>query len=125
MTKILLIAAAGALGTLARYGVSAWLTQRYPQPFPMGTLAVNLLGCLLFGFIVTFAEGRVNLSTDTRIILLAGFMGAFTTFSTFAIEAAGLFRESHFALAGLHLLAHNGLGIASVFLGLWLGKLAG
>ncbi|MBI2422009.1 MAG: fluoride efflux transporter CrcB [Candidatus Hydrogenedentes bacterium] len=125
MLKIMLIALAGAIGTLARYGLSSWITHRFPEPFPIGTLVVNLSGCLLFGLVVAFTEGRFTLSEDTRIVLLAGFMGAFTTFSTFAVEASGLLRESHYAIAGLHLLAHNALGIACIFAGLWLGKLAG
>ena len=62
------------------------------ERFPLGTMAVNLLGCLLFGFVWGYLEGRVGLSPQTRTIVLTGFMGAFTTFSTYAFETVTLVR---------------------------------
>lgn len=116
-----LLALAGAAGTLARYGVSV-LTLRLPVGGPLsGTLTVNVLGSLLFGLIWPLVDAG-RLRPETRGILLVGFMGAFTTFSTFAFETGQFIRAEppEWGAAGLHLLAHNVLGIAAFLLGMWL-----
>lgn len=123
MTKLLLLFGAGGFGTLARYGLSG-LVQRYcASDLPYGTLVVNVLGCLLFGFFWTLADERLIISGETRFIILAGFMGAFTTFSTFAFETSGLLRDSEWWYAAGNVMAHNGLGIAGVIAGMAVGKL--
>ena len=123
MTKLLLLFGAGGFGTLARYGLSG-LVQRYcDSDLPYGTLVVNVLGCLLFGFFWTLADERLIISGETRFIILAGFMGAFTTFSTFAFETSGLLRDSEWWYAAGNVMAHNGLGIAGVIAGMAVGKL--
>ena len=80
--EILWIALAGALGTLARYGLGGAVQTVLGQNFPWGTLVVNAIGCLLFGLVWTLAEERLLISGHLRFIVLVGFMGAFTTFST-------------------------------------------
>jgi CrcB protein len=112
--KLLLIAAAGAAGTLARYGlghaVQAWVGSR----FPWGTLTVNLIGCFVFGIVWALVEYRVGLDTQARLIILTGFLGAFTTFSTFGFETAQMIQARQwFAVAG-NLILHNILGVAAV-----------
>ena len=102
--QLLCLALAGALGTLARYGVSALVQLAGRSPFPWGTLLVNAAGCFLFGLIFPLAEGRTTIDPQTRFILLAGFMGAFTTFSTFGFETARLIHESQWGLAAANLL---------------------
>jgi len=121
--KLLLLAAAGAMGTLARFYLAGLVQRIFPHDFPWGTLAVNALGCLLFGFVWSLAEGRGVLSPQTRAIILVGFMGAFTTFSTFAFETSQLMHRGEMLAAGGNLLLSNVLCIALVFAGLALGRL--
>ena len=123
-TKLLLLALGGAAGTLSRVGLSVLVTRCTTSAFPVGTLAVNLLGCLLFGLVWAAVDRRGNLSPALQLALLAGFMGAFTTFSTYAFESADLFRVYGLLRAGINVALQNVLGIACVIAGLALGRLA-
>lgn len=119
--QLALLALAGAAGTLARYGVSVLAARLAVGGLPLGTLAVNVVGSFLFGLIWPMAEAG-RLRPETRFILLAGFMGAFTTFSTFAFETGHFLRAQppQFAAAAANIAAHNLLGIGAFLLGLWL-----
>jgi fluoride exporter len=104
MTRILAIALAGAFGAVARYGLSG-LVQRFAGPrFPLGTLAVNVLGCFLLGLLATLSLERWSISPTTRTAVLIGFLGAFTTFSTFSYETLALMREGAVWRAALNVL---------------------
>src|SRR5689334_19691105 len=111
MEKLIWLTAAGALGTLARYGTGLAMKQLYSGDFPLGTLVVNTLGCLLFGLVWSLAEGRFNIHTDVRTIVLIGFMGAFTTFSTYMFETTTLLQNSRWLLAVANFSAQNVLGM--------------
>ncbi len=117
MIKLLWIALAGALGTLARYGLGGLMHRLLPWPFPWGTLTVNLVGSFLFGLVWAVAVERTMISADLRIIVLAGFMGAFTTFSTFMFETGELLRNSQWLLAVGNLALQNVVGLAAVLAG--------
>ena len=121
--RLALIAVAGAVGTLCRYGLSGLVQRLCGAGFPWGTLAVNTLGCFLFGFIWSLADERLIISGETRFIVLIGFLGAFTTFSTFAFETSELWRVSEWMLVAANLLSHNVLGVTCVLLGLAAGRL--
>jgi fluoride exporter len=123
MQKLLWIGLAGALGTTARYLLGGMVQRLGGAAFPWGTLVVNMLGSFLFGVIWSLAEGRLLISVETRIIILAGFMGAFTTFSTFMFETGALLREAQWGLAALNLLGQNIMGLVCLFLGLAAGRL--
>lgn len=124
ITKILFLATAGALGTIARYGLSGVVQNNFGGGgFPLGTLVVNAIGCFAFGLIWTLAEERLVISGELRTIVLIGFMGAFTTMSTFAFESAELMRDSEWALALINVTAQNTASITAVFCGLWVGRL--
>lgn len=122
MIRILGIAAAGAAGSLARYWLSALVQRWMASPFPWGTFAVNILGSFLFGLVWTLAEERLVISTETRIIILTGFMGAFTTFSTFAFETQVFLRDSQWLLMLGNIAAQIVVGLIAVFLGITAGK---
>ncbi|MGD9723198.1 MAG: CrcB family protein [Pirellulales bacterium] len=121
--RLLLLAIAGALGTLARYGLGGLVQRIAPASFPWGTFAVNALGCLMFGIVWSLAEERALISGRTRIILLIGFMGAFTTFSTFAFETGQLLADSQWLLVAGNMLLQNAVGIGLLLAGIALGKL--
>jgi CrcB protein len=118
MKLVVGLAVAGAAGTLARFALGAAVQRLAGGPFPWGTLCVNLLGCLLFGLVVGLWEARATLDSELKLILLAGFMGAFTTFSTLAFDSAGMMRDQQLSLALLNLLLHNGLGIVAIYAGI-------
>ncbi len=123
MEKLLWIGLAGVLGTFARYGLSGVVQRACGSSFPCGTLAVNVLGCFLFGLIWSLAEDRLSISGEVRTVILIGFMGAFTTFSSFAFETAQLLRDAQWASAATNIVAQNALGIVGLFLGLIAGRL--
>ena len=122
-TKLMWLFAAGGLGALARYGLGGFVQRWYGSEWPVGTFVVNLLGCLAFGFVWTLADERLIISGETRFIILTGFMGAFTTFSTFAFETSGLLRDAQWWSAAGNVLGHNVLGVAAVIAGMALSKL--
>jgi CrcB protein len=118
-----MLAAAGALGTLARYGLGGMVQRATNSSFPWGTLAVNALGSFLFGFVWSLAEERLVISGETRFIILTGFMGAFTTFSTFSFETSTMLRDTEWLLAAGNVLGQVVLGLLLVFVGLFVGRL--
>ena len=116
ITVVVLVACAGAVGALTRAGISGWLTR------PWGTVWVNLIGCVFFGFIYTLAERHTWMTPNGRWILLTGFAGALTTFSTYAFDLVREFQSGNPGLAvGLFLL-QNTLGLAGIWAGLTLGS---
>lgn len=115
--KLAWMALAGAMGTLSRYALSGLVQKFCGERFPWGTLTVNAIGCFLFGMIWALAEERLVISGETRFIVLTGFMGAFTTFSTFAFETGQLVRDSEWWLAAANLIGQNIAGLVCVFLG--------
>lgn len=121
--KLLLLALAGAAGTLTRYGTTLFVQRHTTGYFPWPTVSVNMLGCFLFGLIFAFAESRAGWSDQTRMILLTGFMGSFTTFSAFAYDSKVLIEKSEWLLLAGSILGQNLLGLALLFLGFWVGKL--
>lgn len=113
MTKWIMLIAGGSLGTMARYTVSNLMHQALGARFPVGTLAVNLAGCFLMGFLIMLAEEKGALTHDIRIFLIIGFLGAFTTFSTFAFETVYLLKagSSAAALWNIVISVVGGLGM--------------
>lgn len=122
MQKLLFLALAGGLGALARYG-AAGLVQKITGPaFPWGTATVNILGCLTVGVLWALFEDRIALSPELRIAILVGFMGAFTTFSTFIAETGELIRTAQWAYAAGNIVLQNTIGLAAFFAGSVFGK---
>jgi CrcB protein len=116
----LFVGAGGFLGSVVRFAISGYVQHRTGLAFPFGTLAVNVLGCLLIGGLAELAETRAFLSPDARAFLVIGFLGGFTTYSTFGNETVNLLRDRDTALAALNVAAHLGLAIGAV----WVGRLA-
>lgn len=122
LKQLALLAIAGAFGTVARYGVYV-AAQRLPgENLPLATLGVNVLGSFLFGLVWMMAEhGRC--SPQARLLVLTGFMGAFTTFSTFAFESGQLIRNEQYLAAGANIAANNILGILAFVAGIYAARL--
>lgn len=123
LEKLIWIGLAGVLGTIARYGLSGIVQRACGSAFPCGTLAVNVLGCFLFGLVWSLAEDRLSISGEMRTVILIGFFGAFTTFSGFAFETIQLMRDAQWASAAGNIMAQNAVGITGLFLGLMAGRL--
>jgi CrcB protein len=123
MLKLFWIALAGAFGTLARYGLGGLIQNQSESLLPAGTLAVNLLGCMVFGLVWSWAENRLSIDATTRAAIFIGFFGAFTTFSSFAYETVALVRDSQWLAASGNIALQNLLGLAGMFIGLTLGRL--
>lgn len=122
--QLIALAFAGAAGTLARYGLTVAVDSRllHDGKHPIyGTLISNALGCLLFGIVLAYLTARAMDDHPARLILLTGFMGAFTTFSTYAYLSADLAGKGHWLLAGGHILTHNVVGITLFVAGAALG----
>ncbi len=122
MTRLFFLALAGGLGTLARFGLSEAVKRHCGGPMPWGTWAVNVTGCFLFGLVWMLADRYGLLTRDIRLVVLVGFMGAFTTFSTYIFDCAGLLREESVTLLLLNFLGQNAAGFAALVFGMSLGR---
>ena len=112
----------GALGTLLRFLVSGWAHKLMGSNFPYGTLIINTSGCFLIGFIGTTADEGSLLSANFRLLILIGFLGAFTTFSTFAYESWLLLKDGEVLKMWFNLGGSLLFGVVAVILGVFLAR---
>ena len=117
--NLLLIAIGGALGSVARYLLSALVLRASGTLFPLGTFVVNLLGCVVFGAIAGAAEQRLVLAPEGRAFLLIGVLGGFTTFSSYAFESVALLRDGQVFAATINIVGQVVAGL----IGMWAGFL--
>ena len=123
MQKFAWLAFAGALGALARYGLAGFVQRLSGGTFPWGTLVVNLLGCFLAGLLWGMFEKRGVTTALPRTVLLVGFLGAFTTFSTMMLETTEMLRASELIYATANLTLQNGIGLVAIIAGTMLGRM--
>ncbi len=117
MGKLLIIAAGGAMGAVARYGLGGLVHQYYSGRFPLGTLVVNLLGSFAIGVLMSLVEDRQAISPEARLFWGVGILGAFTTFSTFGYETVQLVRDGSFGLATANIVVSVVIGLIAVLAG--------
>jgi len=122
MLKLALIAGAGAVGAVLRYLVAGWVQQGASGSFPVGTLSVNVLGCMVIGLLGAVFAGPVVVREEYRLALMVGLLGGFTTFSSFGFETMALLNEGQVRLAIVNVVASNGLGLVAVWIGYRLGE---
>lgn len=122
MQKTIFIALAGLAGTLLRYWVSGFVSRQYGETFPWGTMAVNLIGCLVAGAVFFLTEERFLVSPTVRTVILIGLLGGFTTFSAYGLQTFTLLRDGEFALAILNVVTSNILGLFLVWVGYVLAR---
>ena len=123
MDKILLVGFGGFIGSSLRYWISLSFYRILGQDFPYGTLAVNILGCLFIGLLMSLFEERFVFGPNMRIFLTVGVLGGFTTFSSFSYETIGLVREGSFYLGSLNVLLNVILCLGGTAIGGAVGKL--
>ncbi|MDR1503713.1 MAG: fluoride efflux transporter CrcB [Prevotella sp.] len=117
LKQILLVSIGGAVGSVMRFLTSVLVTRSEPFPFPVGTFAVNILGCFCIGLFANLLP-----SNNLRFLLITGFCGGFTTFSTFASETLTLANNNQMAMAFVYTLSSCVLGIGAVWLGMYVSK---
>ena len=122
MQKTILIALAGLAGTLLRYWLSEAVSSRYGETFPWGTIAVNVIGCLVTGVVFALTEEGSLVSPTVRAVLMIGLLGGFTTFSAYGLQTFTLLRDGEFGLALLNVAMSNVLGMCMVWVGYVLGR---
>lgn len=120
--NIILVALGGAVGSVARYLLSAAVQGHVSTGFPWGTMVVNVLGCLAIGFITSLAAQHSVISPQLKLLLATGFCGGFTTFSTFMQESLTLSSTGNHAVAMLYVAVSVVLGFIAATVGMQLGK---
>lgn len=117
MQKYFLIAFGGALGSIARYWVGSTIAGRMGTKFPYGTFVINITACVIIGFSLTVLAKRADLNPAWRFLVPVGFIGAYSTFSTYEWETLSTIRTGAFLLAALYAISSLILGLAAVWAG--------
>ena len=122
LTRILAIAAGGAGGSVARYLINVSPLQNIFKPFPFPTFFINITGSFLIGFLLILLTDKYQVSENFRFAVMVGFLGAYTTFSTFELEIWELVKENRFLTAFLYLFLSVTAGFVGVALGITLAR---
>ncbi len=115
---VVLVAAGGAVGSVARYLVGVWSVRVLGLAFPWGTLIVNLVGSFAIGLLAELIARRFNASMELRLLLVTGFLGGFTTFSAFSLDTIALYEHGQVTTAAVYVLASVVLSLAATFAGM-------
>lgn len=118
----ILIAVGGAAGAVSRYAVDTWVAERYGAAFPFGTLLINISGSFVLGLLFALAMERGVLSPEIRPPLIIGFLGAYTTFSTWMLQSWALVEQGALISAGMNIVGSVVLGLIAVVAGLAVGR---
>lgn len=123
MQRYVLIALGGAAGAVARFQIAAAIQSRLPSVFPWGTFVVNVTGCFVMGLAMALLTDRIGVHENWRFLVPIGFIGAYTTFSTFELETFRAVVEGAWFAAGANVLGSVVAGYAALWLGIVLGRL--
>lgn len=124
MINVLIVGIGGFIGSILRYLLNSGIYHLFAYPiFPYGILIVNIMGCLVIGFLGGLSESRAVFTPELRIFLFIGVLGGFTTFSSFGYDTFGLFRDGQFLLACVNVVSQVVLGLGAVWLGYAVARL--
>ncbi len=123
MTKYLMVAIGGALGSVLRFWVGTYISNRIATRFLAGTFVVNMTACFLIGFVITVLAEKSSWNANWRYLIPIGFIGGYSTFSTFEYETFRVFQEGDFLIAGLNVILSVVVGFVSVWMGVVTGKM--
>ena len=118
MGQYLYVSLGGALGALVRYLLGSWIAGRYGPTFPLHTFTINVTGSFAIGVLLTLLTVHVEASPAWRLLLVVGFLGGYTTFSSYTFEALTLLRDGEWGRAAWYVLGSNALGLAACFAGM-------
>ena len=121
--KMMWLSLAGACGTVSRYSIYELAAKTKGCPIPLGTLGVNIIGSFLFGLIYVLVGRKIAMNSDMKLIMLTGFVGAFSTFSTFAFETAKMLKSAQWTLAAGNILSQTVFGILALAAGALLARM--
>jgi fluoride exporter len=122
LQNIIMVGLGGSLGAISRYLVSTGIHHYFGKGFPLGTLTANTLGCFAIGLLAALADEKLLLSQSARLLLMVGFLGAFTTFSTFSLETWQLWQDGQPMKAGLNVIGSLLTCFTGLALGLFLAR---
>jgi len=120
--KFLYIFTGGGLGALSRYLVALFVQNKSGKTFPVGTLSVNLIGCFIIGLLFGLAE-KLDISPNLRVFIFVGFLGGFTTFSSFGLETYNLLKQTSYKFGILNIFLNNFFGVILVYIGYLISNL--
>jgi len=123
LAKLLILSAGGAIGAIFRYGLGGAVHKVAGPHFPFGTLFVNVLGCLLIGFLGVFHQEKLFFGPHLKLFLMVGVLGAFTTFSAFGFETFQLAEGDQWVKAGLNVFLNITFSLVGLWCGVQLGRL--
>ncbi len=120
---VLMVALGGALGSVVRYLVGGWVAERWGTSFPYGTLVINITASFIIGFFLAFAQDRARLSPYWRLFIAVGFVGGYSTFSTYEYESIRLLQDGEMLLGMLYLVGSMAGGAIAAITGITVGSL--
>lgn len=123
MERFIYVSLGAIVGANARYLIGLWAAERFGVAFPYGTMIVNIAGCFLIGVFNGLGELGLAIPPHVRLLFTVGFLGAFTTFSSFGYETVGLLRISGFIAASINVTINVVVGLAAVVLGLYVARI--
>src|SRR5512135_3117077 len=118
----LIIGAGGFVGAITRYIIAIWIGQRWGRSFPLGTFIINVTGSFLIGLLMTLMTEKIIENPQWRLLLVVGFLGAYTTFSTFEYETGALLKDGEWLIAGMNVVFSVAVGFIALKLGEVLAK---
>lgn len=123
LKDIILVGLGGSIGSIFRYLSSLFVNKYYSGVFPLATFLVNIVGCLIIGLLIGLGERNGIIGKDLKMLLITGFCGGFTTFSTFSSENVHLIETSNFLILFLYIALSLMIGISGVWLGTLISKI--